>query len=220
MKIGIYGGTFNPIHFGHLRTAQEVAEILSLDKVIFIPAGSPPFIKPDLETAAHRYNMVKAAIDNNPVFKISAIEAEKRGKSYTVDTIKKLKDKYSRSELYFILGIDAVLDLPAWKEPYKLINMTNLVIISRPEYSFAQLASLPFMHNTTRSLLKRLDNGKLNNLEFEISHTQKGYLCKVVELNISASYIRNLIRSGKNVNYLLPDSVKSYIISNKLYVMR
>jgi nicotinate-nucleotide adenylyltransferase len=116
MKIGIYGGTFNPIHYGHLRTAEDVLEILSLDKMLFIPSGETPFDKPDLEKAGHRYKMVKAAIEGNSHFGLSNIEIKARGKSYTVDTIRNLRDKYRDSELFFILGIDAFLDLPGWKQ--------------------------------------------------------------------------------------------------------
>ncbi|GBD96126.1 MAG TPA: nicotinate (nicotinamide) nucleotide adenylyltransferase [Nitrospirae bacterium] len=220
MKIGAYGGAFNPIHYGHLRTAEEVFEILSLDKILFITAGKTPFDKPDLEKTAHRYEMVKKAVKGNHHFEASDIEIKKRGRSYTVETIRKLRDKYRESELFFILGIDAFLDLPNWNQPDKLINLANIVIISRPGYRYADLSSSPYLKNVSVKTLKELDKGIKNDFSFDISKTQKGFLCKVTGLNISASHIRDLIMSGRNIKYLLPDSVKSYIISNKLYVRR
>lgn len=220
MKIGVYGGTFNPVHYGHLRTAEEVAERLSLDKVLFIPAGETPFNKPDLEKAGHRYKMVKAAIDGNPVFGISGIEIRMRGKSYTVDTIRKLRARYRRSDLYFILGIDAFLDLPGWKQPEKLVELTNLVIMSRPGHFFTDLSHSPYLKEVPGRVLKGLDNGTVIEFAFDISKNRKGILCNVTGLNISASHIRDLIESGKNIKYLLPESVKSYIISHNLYKKR
>ena len=218
MRIGIYGGTFNPIHYGHLRTAEEAAEMLSLDRVVFMPSGVTPFDKPDLVPAGHRYKMVKAAIAENPRFKISSIEVKARGRSYTLDTIKRLLEKYKRSELFFVIGIDAFRDFPAWKGPDSIVRAANIIIISRPGSSFYGLRSSPYLKGVPDRVLKDLDKGKIGKFEFDISKTQKGYLCNVTGLDISASKIRKLIISGKNTNYLLPDSVKSYIISNKLYV--
>ena len=205
MKIGIYGGTFNPIHYGHLRTAEEAAEMLSLDKVIFMPSGITPFDKPDLVSSRRRYNMVKAAIEGNPRFSISAIEVNTRGKSYTVDTLTRLHNRYKKSELFFIIGIDAFLDLPAWKGPDRIVRTANMIVISRPGSSFYGLRSSPYLKGVPDRVLKDLDKGKVEKFEFDISKTQKGHLCNVIGLDISASNIRKLIMSGKNVNYLLPD---------------
>ena len=218
MKIGIYGGTFNPVHYGHLRTAQEVAETMCLDRVIFVPAGETPFDKPDLAKGSHRFKMVKAAIAGNPCFKISAIETKARGKSFTVDTIASLLDKYKKSDLYFILGIDAFLDMPLWKKPDRLVNLTNIIVISRPGYTFAQLSTSPYLNIVPLKVLRDLDKGKRDLFPFDISGKRKGFLVNVTALNISASHIRELIRAGKNTDYLLPESVKSYIIAHTLYV--
>jgi len=218
MRIGIYGGAFNPIHYGHLRTAEEAAEMLSLDRVIFMPSGITPFDKPDLVSSRSRYKMVKAAIEGNPLFSISAIEVNTRGKSYTVDTLTRLHNRYKKSELFFIIGMDAFLDLPAWKGPDRIVRTANMIIISRPGSSFYGLRSSPYLKGVPDRVLKDLDKGKIGKFEFDISKTQKGHLCNVTGLDISASRIRKLIMSGKDVNYLLPDSVKSYIISNNLYL--
>ena len=218
MKIGIYGGTFNPVHYGHLRTAEEVAERLSLDKILFIPAGKTPFNKPDLEKAGHRYKMVKAAINGNPYFNISGLEIKASGKSYTVDTLRKLRNRYRRSEFYFILGIDAFIDLPCWKQPGRLVELTNLVVISRPGYSFTELLTSPYLKGVSRKILRELDKRSRKEVIVDISKNSKGILINVAGINISASHIRNLMKSGENINYLLPESVKSYIISHNLYI--
>jgi len=218
MKLGIYGGTFNPVHYGHLRTAQEVLEKLSLDKVIFIPAGKTPFKKPELIKASHRYRMVKEAIAGNPCFEISDIEMKAKGKSFTINTIMKLRNKYTDSELYFILGTDAFLDLQHWKQPDRIIDLANMVIIARPGFAFTDLSLSPYLKKVSVKTLKELDRGKKDLFSFDISRQQKGILLKVTGLDISASNIRNLIISGKNVKYLLPDSAESYIMSGKLYM--
>lgn len=217
MKIGIYGGTFNPIHYGHLRAGEEVCEKLSLDLVLFIPAGKTPFEKPELIKAMHRFNMVKAAIADNHHFQTSDIEVKARGKSFTIDTVRKLGEKYAGSELFFILGIDAFLDLPQWKQPDRLVDLAHFVIISRPGHLFSGLRTSPYLKSVSRKTLQAMDSGTRNIHSFDISERRKGFLCKVTALDISASNVRNLMLSGKNAKYLLPDSVESYIISNGLY---
>jgi len=220
MKIGIYGGTFNPVHYGHLRTAHEVAEAMCLDRVIFVPAGETPFDKPDLVKGAHRYKMVKAAIAGNSRFKISAIETRARGKSYTVDTISSFCDKYKKSELYFILGVDAFLDMPLWKKPDRLAAISNIIVMSRPGYTFTDLSKSPYLKKVPLATLRSLDKGKLDAASFKISRNKNCSLVNVTALDIAASKIRELVREGKNTSYLLPESVKSYIISNTLYVSK
>ena len=217
MKIGIYGGTFNPVHYGHLRTAEDVYEKLSLDKMLFIPSGKTPFDKPDLARASERYEMVEKAIKGNRHFIISDVETKAGSTSYSVDTIKKLSRIYESADFYFILGIDAFLDLPSWKEPAKLLNLTNVVVISRPGYVFSKISALPYIKEVSKKVLSDLDKDKLTEYSFDISDRKKGHLLNVTGLNISASLVRGLIFKGESIKYLLPDSVKSYIISHNLY---
>jgi len=129
MKIGIFGGTFNPIHYGHLRAAEEVREKLEFDKIIFIPSGKPPLKTEEIADAIHRYKITMRAIDNNHFFELSDIECRQIGKSYTVKTFEELKKTTPKAELFFILGIDAFLDIPNWWHPERLIALTNFVII-------------------------------------------------------------------------------------------
>ncbi len=217
MKIGIYGGTFNPVHYGHLRTAQEVFDTLQLDKILFIPAGKTPFNKPDLAGAHHRHEMVKRAIKGNRGFEVSDIEISRRGRSYTVDTIKKLNGLHRGCQLFFILGIDAFLDLPGWKDPDTLLDLAHVVVISRPGNTFADLSTSSYLQRVQKKTLRELDKGIIPMVSFDISGKQEGYFCNVTALDISASLIRRLLAAGGKVKYLLPDSVNSYIISNKLY---
>jgi len=218
MRIGILGGTFNPIHYGHLRAAEEVQKMFSLNKVLFIPAGKPHFKKSGLISAHHRYKMAKIAIKSNQVFDISDIEIKTRGISYSVETITRLANKYKNDELFFILGIDAFLDLPKWKQPLRLMELTNFIIISRPGFAFIDLHSSPYLVNLHKRTLRKIDRGTKTKFSINLGTGKKAFLCKVAELNISASRIRSLIKSGKSIKYLLPDSVESYIISHKLYV--
>lgn len=220
MKIGIYGGAFNPIHYGHLRTAEEIFELLCLDTILFIPSGKPPFDKPDLEEAVHRYNMVRKAISGNPHFEISGIEMKGQEKSYSVNTLRRLRQEFKGSDFFFILGIDAFLELPKWKEPERLITLTNTVIISRPGFKFIDLVSSPYLEGVPEKPLRELDKGVRAEFSSPLSKNQTAFFCRVTEIDISASSIRRAIKEGRSIRYLLPDSVKSYIISHKLYHKR
>lgn len=217
MKLGIYGGTFNPVHYGHLRSAQEVLELLELDKIMFVPSGKTPFDKPELASPPHRYRMVERAIRRNKHFILSDVEVKTRGTSYTINTVKKLEKRHRDDRLFFILGIDTFLDLEHWKSPAELVRLLSFVVISRPRRQFSDLEGSPFLKGVRKKALQELDSG---NSQLFI-HCSAGrppvFLCRVSGLDISASGIRACISGGKSINYLLPDSVKSYIISNKLY---
>ena len=119
MKIGIFGGTFNPIHYGHLRSAEEVRLIFGLDRIFFVPSGNPPLKRKDLTDAGHRYNMVSIAARDNPYFEVLDIESIRPGKSYTVNTLEQLLKDYADADFSFISGVDAFLDIPNWHEPGK-----------------------------------------------------------------------------------------------------
>ncbi len=217
MKIGILGGTFNPVHYGHLRTAEEMREVFALDKFLFIPAGRPPLKKPRLADVRHNYEMTKIAVSGNPLFDISDIETRTRGISYSVETMRKLTNKYRNAEFFFFIGIDAFLNLPKWKQPVKLMELANLVVISRPGFCFTDLSSSPYFMNAGKNILKRFDNGTRKKISFNLGTGKKIFLCKATELDISSFHIRRLVRSGRNIKYLLPESLESYIISNRLY---
>jgi nicotinate-nucleotide adenylyltransferase len=216
MKIGIFGGTFNPIHYGHLRAAEEVRGKADLDKILFIPAGNPPLKTEDIADAAHRYEMVRLAIADNRFFELSDIECRSAGKSYTVNTIEELKRVHSGSDFFFILGIDAFLDLPNWRQPEMLVALTNFVIISRPDFRFSGLVESPYLEINVGDL-KDIDNLGAEAYKTKLKSKKDALLLKLTDMDISSTEIRRLIKQDKSIKYLLPPGVQFYIITNGLY---
>ena len=217
LKVGIFGGTFNPVHYGHLRAAEEVRLRLGFDKVLFIPSGTPPLKTKDIASASHRFEMVRLAILDNPFFEISDIETRRRGKSYTVRTIEELKEAYPGREFYLVLGIDAFLDLPNWWDPDRLAALSNFVIISRPGFRFADLRLSPYLKKTDHRVLMELDDAKKDSYPIVLKSGKEGTLMRTTPLGISATDVRNYIKEGESVKYLLPAEVQSFIIRNKLF---
>src|SRR4030043_2474963 len=216
MKIGIFGGTLNPIHYGHLRAAEEVREKLKFDKVLFIPSKSPPLKTEAIADTVHRYKMTMRAIVNNHFFELSDIECRQPGKSYTVKTFEELKEINPGIEFSFILGIDAFLDIINWWHSERLITLTNFVIISRPDFRFTGLQISPYM-KIKKKILKELDNGEINICSIKLKNNMDAVLFRLTPIGISSTRIRRLIKEGKSIKYLLPAEVESYIIANKLY---
>jgi nicotinate-nucleotide adenylyltransferase len=216
LRIGIFGGTFNPIHYGHLRAAEEVREMLAFDKVLFVPSGTPPLKTEDPTDALKRFEMARLAIAGNRAFDVLDIECKKPKKSYTVETLEVLLSLYGDAELYFMLGIDAFLDIPNWWMPEKLLSMVNFAVLSRPGRSFIELLSSPYMV-VEREVLKGLDSSGRESLTLRLKSLKEVVLVKITPLDISSSGIRRNIRAGLSIKYLLPESVESFIISHKLY---
>ncbi len=221
MKIGIFGGTFNPIHIGHLRAAEEVRERLGLTKIIFVPAKNPPLKKEDIIEPFHRFRMIELAMSGNNFFEISNIEYRRTGKSFTVDTLKELRTIYTEENLYFILGIETFLDIPNWWKPDELVTLTDFIIISRPPFRFIDLISSPYL-NISGKILESIDKGKIESYITKLNkyRNRKIIILRIPLIEVSGTEIRRLIREGKSIKYLLPDTVESYIISNKLYMRK
>jgi len=216
MKVGIFGGTFNPIHYGHLRAAEEVREKLAIDKILFIPSGNPPLKIKDIAPARHRVAMAKIAVRNDRLFELSDIESRLPGKSYTVKTVEALQKENPQVEFSLILGIDAFLDIPNWWHPEVLIALTNFVIISRPGLRFEDLKASPYMKINRQTLLK-FDRKETEQYSATLKSGKKAVLVNITPIGISSTEIRNLVREGKSLKYLLPAEVQSYIITYKLY---
>jgi len=219
LKFGILGGTFNPIHFGHLRAAEEARELAGLDKVIFIPSGNPPLKTEDIAFARHRYAMVGLAVRENPRFDLLDLECRTRTKSFTVNTLEKLRRLHPDDSLYFMLGIDAFLDIPNWHRPELLMSMTDFIVLSRPGYRFADLSASPYL-SVRREIVRTLDSRTMPLYATKLRNGNTVMLLNVCPVTISATDIRTLIAEGKSVKYLLPADVESYIISHKLYAFR
>jgi nicotinate-nucleotide adenylyltransferase len=216
MKVGVFGGTFNPIHYGHLRAAEEVRERFDLAKIIFIPAKDPPLKIQELPAPEHRYKMTELALSDNSFFEISDIEYKRPGKSYSVQTVEELQDRYHGSTLYFILGIDAFLELPHWWHPERLISLIDFIIISRPFFKFVDLLSSPYI-DADRGSLERLDRGEFEPYTAKLKSDRDVIALRVSLMDISATEIRRMVREGKSIRYLLPEAIESYIITNRLY---
>lgn len=198
MKTGILGGTFDPVHIGHMAMAEEARRRLELDEVLFIPAGRP-WLKVDkhISPARHRVNMVRLAIDGRPYLRLSKMEIERAGPTYTVDTIAQLKSQMSPAdELYFILGWDNLEDLPRWKEPARLISLCRLVSVPR---AGSPVPDPDALEAAVPGLSKRL------------------IMLDKPEIDISASVIRQRVSRGLSIEYLVPEAVAGYIAEQGLY---
>jgi nicotinate-nucleotide adenylyltransferase len=215
-RLGILGGTFNPIHYGHLAAAEEVRDRLKLDRILFIPSYLPPHkFEEEIPSAVQRLEMVQLATRGNPFFESSGIEIDRGGRSYTIDTVEALRRVLPGSELYFITGLDSFLDIQTWHRWERLLTLCNFVVISRPGYQFADLAKIGFMESAARELA-RLDKGELQQAVVR-SAALTVYLETIPLYDISSTDIRNRVKAGVSIKYLLPDAIETYIIANKLY---
>lgn len=199
-RLGVYGGTFDPPHLGHLVAAESVCDSLGLDRVVFVPSGTPPHKSAsEVTDAEHRYAMTVLATQGNPRFFASRIEVDRSEPSYTVETLRLLRQEYGAStELFFIIGADALLGLNTWREPHEVLRLCKMVAMTRPGYS---LEDLP----------KRL--GAL----FD-THAERILFTEVPAFDVSASRIRERRRTGESIRYLVPDAVREYIETHGLYI--
>jgi nicotinate-nucleotide adenylyltransferase len=215
-KIGILGGTFNPIHYGHLAAAEEVWSRLKLDHVLFVPSFLPPHKQDEvIPSAAQRQEMVALAIAGNPHFALSDLEVKREGMSYSVDTVAELLRLYPATDFYFITGLDSFLEIQTWKEWERLLSFCRFVVLSRPGYAFSSLASINFMHNAGEKL-HALDRRELTRAVLETGRSTV-YLEQIPLYDVSSTDIRQRVRQGRTIKYLLPECVETYIIKNKLY---
>jgi nicotinate-nucleotide adenylyltransferase len=224
VQLGVMGGTFNPIHYGHLAAANEVCEVFALDTVVFVPAAIPPH--KDLTAIIdprHRLMMAMLATISHPQFDVSSMEIDRLGASYTVDTVAQLKDLYQeRNAIYFIVGIDAFADIAAWWQPDVLLGSCHTIVTSRPRYDFHQLVP-----STLRQVSEMHPHCSFEPLDarqllggpgFEVRGTPyQIYLQEVSALDISSTDIRQRVKAGRSIRYLLPDAVDAYIQKYQLY---
>lgn len=196
--LGIIGGTFNPVHNGHLLAAEYARCELGLEKVVFIPAARPPHKEGmDILGGETRLKMIELAIGSNPDFVVSSLELTRPGPSYTVDTLNHYRAHYPGKSIYFIMGADSLLLINTWKDVDVLAEKGRFVVVTRPGYRFAwekePLASLPGV------LRERL------------------IFLEIPGIDVSSSEIRKRVRDGKSIRYMLPDQVESYIREKGLY---
>jgi len=197
-RLGILGGTFDPVHNGHITVAEEVYKTLHFDKVLFMPTGvSWQKMTRNITAAEYRVDMLKLAIADHPYFAISTLEVERPGATYTVDTLRELRDKYgSSTDLYFVLGWDALLGAPSWKEPGKIIELCYVVTVPRPH-----------TQPPDKEQLERLIPGI----------SRKLIMLEKPLIDISSTEIRNRIAEKKPWDHLVPKAVAEYIKNKGLY---
>ncbi|GKS57456.1 putative nicotinate-nucleotide adenylyltransferase [Nitrospira sp.] len=221
-KLGILGGTFNPIHRCHLVLAREIRARLALDEILFIPTGDPPH-KADghLASAEHRLAMVRLAIEDVPGFDLSDIEIRRPGRSYSIDTLTALrKDLEADTELFFCIGLDAFLDFESWRQPDDLLRTCDFVVVSRPGTRFESLSTLTILSPLDLSRLQALDSGGIDQLSLPLPSGRSLHLLTITPCPVSASMIRTRIGQGLAVEGLLPPPVERYIIRAGLYQER
>ena len=198
-KVGIMGGTFDPIHNGHLILAEYARVDLNLEKVLFIPTGKPPHKKNEnISAVDYRYDMTLLAINENPYFDLSPVEIQREGITYTIDTIRRLKREYISTEFYFIIGSDSFHNLHRWKDYEILLTLCKFIIAKRPNIGDIELE-------------KKVE--KLNNLYGDSFHILDAPL-----IDISSTEIRNRITKGLSIKYLVPNEIEDYIRKTKLYI--
>jgi nicotinate-nucleotide adenylyltransferase len=199
-KIGVFGGSFDPVHLGHLGIAEEAREIFGLDRVIFVPAALPPHKRSGtVAPAADRLAMVALAIAGNPRFSASDIELHRAGPSYTIDTLDELQRKRPRARLYFIVGADSLAELHKWRHAAELVRRYEFIIIKRPG------TRPPYAKSLEKAFGKR------------VAARLGANFIKTGIYDISATAIRKRVRDGKNIRYLVPPAVERYIFRKGLY---
>lgn len=198
MKVGLLGGTFDPVHLGHLVTAEEVRIKLGLAEVLFVPAGLPWFkVERRISPAPHRLEMLRLALASNPHFKISRLEIDRPGPSHSVETVGLLREQLgAERDIYFLLGADALADLPRWKEPDRLLCLCQIVGMTRPGFR----PNLGALEKALPGSKKRL------------------CLVEVPEIGISSSAIRERRARGLSIRYWVPEAVAEYIERHGLYL--
>jgi nicotinate-nucleotide adenylyltransferase len=188
LRLGVMGGTFDPIHHGHLVAASEAASALQLDEVIFVPTGEP-WQKKQVTEGEHRYLMTVIATASNPRFKVSRVDIDRAGPTYTIDTLRDIRASYPDAELFFISGADAIAQILSWKDVEEIWPLAHFVAVSRPGHKL---------------LIPNVPEGAVSTLE-------------VPALAISSTDVRKRVETGKPIWYLVPDGAVQYIAKHELY---
>ena len=214
MKIGLFGGTFDPIHWGHLRSAEEVSETFGLDRVYFIPASIPPHKRGQTTTPAEdRLQMVRRGVSGNSRFSVSTVEISRVGVSYSIDTIRAFKAKKLKGDsLYFIIGLDAFREISTWKDFADIFPLCHFIVTSRP----GSRESDPL--KGTGIAVKKLFCYDFNRKNYRHRSGTRILFIELTDIAISASEIRTLVKQGKSIRYLVPSAVERYIKRRGLYV--
>jgi len=229
LRVGVYGGTFNPVHLGHLRAAEEVAEQLRLERVLFVPSGQPPHKPLDddsdpLATADQRLAWVRDAIAGNPRFELSTLEVERDGPSYLVDTLEELGHRLAPARPVFLLGRDAFQEMGGWREPRRLLTLADFAVTTRPPTP-GDAGQAPGGEAPLESLSDWLPEEVRQDVELSAdgrtaTHREAGTRIELVgihALDISATALRARVRAGRSLRYLVPEVVRESIEKSGAY---
>jgi nicotinate-nucleotide adenylyltransferase len=215
-QCGVFGGTFNPIHLGHLRAAEEVAEALDLERMVFVPSAQPPHKsahRGDALAPAHlRLAWVQAAIAKNPRFAVDALELEREGPSYSVDTLRAFAARLKPARCVFVIGQDAFVELGTWREPTALLELAHFAVTTRPPSGKGSLQT--WMPPVLADQIELAPDGLSGR------HRSAKTWIRAVEissLEISSSDIRARLRAGRSVRYLLPDGIHDAVVESRVY---
>ncbi len=196
LRLGLFGGTFDPPHFGHLVVAQDVAERLSLDGLLFLVAGLPPHKRGEvLSPPSLRVEMARAAVAGNPLFNVSEVELDREGPTYTVDTLRHFRVVHPDAELFFLLGADQLAEFHEWQEPEGIAALVTLVVVGRDGVGPDQLPPVALG-----------SGGELNFISLDVTR-----------VDISSSEVRARVREGLSIEYLVPEEVRRIIETHRLY---
>lgn len=212
MRLGILGGTFDPIHFGHLRIAEEICEEMDLEKVLLIPGGLPPHKHKESITPFHdRLAMTRIAAQDSSLLEVLDLEGRRNGPSYSIETLREIHRLYKDNvDIFFIIGMDAFLEINTWKEYKNLFKESNFVVLKRPGFSFEELE--PFIISMEVGFKRMSDSNTFA--------TPSGNLLIYKEatlMDISSTRIREMAAAGRSIRFLLPEAVRVYIIEKSLY---
>ncbi|MGB3975793.1 MAG: nicotinate-nucleotide adenylyltransferase [bacterium] len=218
MKIGVCGGTFDPIHMGHMIMGEEACDILGLQSILYIPAKIPPHKRGiSITPAEHRLAMVKLAVQDNRKFCASDLELMREGPSYTVQTLEYLRDSNPCDEFYFIMGQDAFLEIETWHRFQDVFDLCRLVIVTRPgspEVAVEHFGAIVRNLIVNDSVLLK-DNWEAG--RFLLQKAWRMCFLPIPALHVSSSEIRRRIREGRSIQYMVPATVRDYIVDNNLY---
>jgi nicotinate-nucleotide adenylyltransferase len=195
MRLGIFGGTFDPIHVGHLILAEQYRESCVLDRVWFMVAGEPPHKRGEPTAVAHRLEMARIAVAGHQSFAVSEIEAIRPGPHYSVETLESVHRERPEDELYFLIGADSLNDLPGWREPGRIAQLATIVVVNRPGIEEADPQALPTLGSAARPMLS----------------------VTIPPIGIASTDLRRRVKEGKSIRYMVPRGVEAYIEAQQLY---
>ena len=213
MRLGLFGGTFNPIHFGHLRAAIEVRETFNLDKLLLIPSATPPHKTAEqVADAEDRLEMVRLAVGTEPFFEASDVELGRPGPSYTIQTLRHFQERFgSESDIHFIVGQDAFSEITTWKSYKQLFGTAHFIVMTRPGFESDRIGG--FIHT---NISETYEYDSPNN---RYSHPEwcTIFCLNITHLDISASQIRKRIKGGRSIRFLVPQAVEDFVQEKGLY---